>query len=208
MKIQITLFLLLFLLCLQVQGQEDYRRNQLDTATDYQSEASEGYQQSSDDMAADFSDFPNLHPLAVHIPIMLLPLAALLQLIGFFVFKREISWIVLGIVIAGFLGAYAAANLTHPHTAELPAQIQAVYDRHDTYATWTLWLSGIAAVLKIVSHFLFKSVAWAEGITVAVLLASAYTVSVAGHCGSQLVYIEGVGPEGKYLESETGSHQH
>nr|WKN38600.1 hypothetical protein K4G66_07780 [Tunicatimonas sp. TK19036] len=162
--------------------------------------------QSSGDVQAEFSDFPNLHPLVVHIPIVMLPLAVVLQLIGFFVFSRPISWIVLGILVLGFLGAYAANNWTHPHVTELPDRVQEVYNRHDTYAAWTLWLSGIAAVLKIASHFLLKSVRWAEGVIAIVLLACTYTVSVAGHYGSQLVHVEGVGPQGNYLETEAHSH--
>ncbi|WP_298247807.1 hypothetical protein [uncultured Christiangramia sp.] len=35
---------------------------------------------------------------------------------------------------------------------------------------------------------------------------AAYSVSEAGHYGSQLVYIEGVGPQGEYLESEGHGH--
>lgn len=74
------------------------------------------------------------------------------------------------------------------------------------YATWTLWLSGIAVLLKAGSHFFMKRAVWAEVVAVLVLLASAYTVSVAGHHGSQLVFIEDVGPQGKYLEAEGHSH--
>ena len=161
---------------------------------------------SSGEVMADFEDFPNLHPLVVHVPVMMLPLAALLQLIGFFVFKREISWIVLGIVAFGFIGAYAASNWTHPHVTGLPDAVQKVYDAHDTYASWTLWLSGIAVLLKLGSHFFLQRAVWAEGIVVVVLLASTYTVSIAGHYGSQLVHVEGVGPQGDYLETE--SHEH
>lgn len=40
---------------------------------------------------ADFEDFPNLHPMFVHIPVVLLPFAAVFQLLAFFVFKREFS---------------------------------------------------------------------------------------------------------------------
>ena len=174
-------------------------------ATQKPGTASTGHE-SSDEVMADFEDFPNLHPLVVHVPIMMLPLAALLQLIGFFVFKREISWIVLGIVVFGFIGAYAASNWTHPHVTGLPSDIQKVYDAHDTYASWTLWLSGIAVLLKVGSHFFLDRAVWAEGVVVLVLLASTYTVSIAGHYGSQLVYVEGVGPQGDYLE--TGEHEH
>lgn len=217
MKTQVILFLSLFLLyAYSLQAQE----NQQTPVTTVQHDEQQGHEHEDETMeqgnpeaydhpekvSADFEDFPNLHPMVVHVPIMMLPLAALLQLIGFFVFKREISWIVLGIIVFGFLGAYLAAVSTHPHVAELPEHAQKVYDAHDMYAMWTLWLSGIAVLLKTGSHFFLKRAVWAEGIVALVLLASAYTVSMAGHHGSQLVFIEGVGPQGNYLE--TGGHDH
>ncbi|WP_291368136.1 hypothetical protein [Cyclobacterium sp.] len=36
------------------------------------------------------------------------------------------------------------------------------------------------------------------------LIASGYAVSRTGHYGAQLVHIEAVGPQGKFLESEEG----
>lgn len=38
-------------------------------------------------------------------------------------------------------------------------------------------------------------------IIAAILLSAAYFVSRAGHYGAQLVHIEGVGPQGKFLET-------
>jgi hypothetical protein len=35
-----------------------------------------------------------------------------------------------------------------------------------------------------------------------ILIATAYAITHAGHYGAQLVHIEGVGPQGKYLETE------
>lgn len=156
---------------------------------------------------AELSDFPNLHPLVVHIPIMLLVFAAVLQLISFFVFREALSWIVMGAVLVGFVGAYAAAVWTHPHVSDLTEQARKVYETHDTYAQWTLWLSGIATVMKGLSHFVFHRKTWAEVGVALTLLATAYTVSMAGHHGAQLVFIEGVGPQGHYLESEK-EHSH
>jgi uncharacterized membrane protein len=157
-------------------------------------------------VTAGWEDFPNLHPLIVHFPIVLLVIAAFFQIGGFFVFKKEISWMVLIIVVLGFLGAYIAGRFVHPHTHELTEQATKVLEEHELYANWTIWLSGIAVVLKIGSHFLLKQKIWAEMIVAAVLLASAYTVSMAGHHGAQLVHIEGVGPQGNYLETEEHTH--
>lgn len=217
MKTQIILLLSLFIFCSYfLQAQEDHQ----DTATNHQHTEGEQHENEKQAMeegnpaaydhpvkvTADFEDFPNLHPLFVHFPVALLPFAAFFQILGLFVFKREMSWVVLIMVLIGFIGGYIAANFTHPHVSELPQHAQEVYDKHDMYAMWTLWLSGIAVLLKAGSHFFLKRTIWAEGIVALVILASAYTVSMAGHHGSQLVFIEGVGPQGKYLES--GAHEH
>lgn len=54
---------------------------------------------------ADLEDFPTLHPLVVHFPIVLLLLAALSQIAGLFVFNNELSWVTLFLIASGFIGA-------------------------------------------------------------------------------------------------------
>lgn len=114
---------------------------------------------------------------------------------------------VLILVLTGFLGGIVAATLVHPHVGTLPEHTQQVYEKHDMYATWTLWLSGVAVLLKVGSHFLLHRKVWSEGVVALVLLAVTYTVSMAGHLGSQLAYIEGVGLQGQYLKSEGHSEE-
>jgi hypothetical protein len=77
-----------------------------------------------------------------------------------------------------------------------------VLEQHDKFAEWTIYSSAIAATLKLVSVFLLKQNRLFEILVFLVLAFSAYSVSEAGHYGSQLVYLEGVGPQGNYLEPE------
>ena len=156
---------------------------------------------------ADFAEFPNLHPLLVHFPIVLLLLAALISIANILFLKRDLDWIITIFTGLGALGAYAAGRWFHPHAHDLTEQMQAVLDQHDLYADWTIWLSITAFVLQLISQFILKQKRWAVIVVSLVLAGAAYSVSQAGHYGSQLVHIEGVGPKGNYLESEE-SHDH
>jgi uncharacterized membrane protein len=150
--------------------------------------------------AASMNDFPTLHPLIVHFPIMFLLIVAAIQLVQFFVFKRELSWVALVLLILGFIGAYVSAKYVHPHTHGLSLRAAQILKEHDLYAYWTVWLSGIGSLFKIGSHFMLKGKVWAEIVVAFILLGAAYSVAMAGHHGAQLVHIEGVGPQGKFLE--------
>jgi uncharacterized membrane protein len=156
-------------------------------------------------------EFDNLHPLLVHFPIVLLLFAALLQCIQLFVLKRNLDWVILFLVGAGFIGAYVAGTYVHPHTHGLTDIAQKVLDNHDKYADWTIWSSALAAVLKVNSIFWIKLKRGFEIAVFLVMAFSAFSVAQAGHFGAQLVYIQGVGPQGQFLETEEaeeGSHSH
>ena len=160
-------------------------------------------------LKADLDDFPTLHPLVVHFPIVLLLLAAISQLAGFFVFKNQLSWITLFLVAGGFIGAYVAGSYVHPHTHGLSEYVERVLAAHENYASYSTWLGGIALLLKAVSHFLLKRKLWGEIVVAVVLIAAAYCVSTAGHYGAQLIHIEGVGAQGKNLDTgKQHNHQH
>ena len=218
MKSTLTVLSLIFVFSFELQAFQDHEHGSASQEADsaqYTNGTTQTHQTNADttkgwdhpeSVTADFEDFPNLHPLFVHFPVALLPFAAFFQILGLFVYKKEMSWVVMILVLVGFIAGYIAANFVHPHVGNLPEHAQQVYDMHDTYATWTLWLSGIAILLKVGSHFFLNRKRWAEGVVALVLLGSAITVSMAGHYGSQLVFIEGIGPQGEYLES--GEHSH
>ncbi len=107
---------------------------------------------------ASLSDFPNLHPLVVHVPIMLLIIAASTQLASLFLWNKPLNWITLLLLLGGVAGAVASSEWTHPHTHDLTPTAQQVLSLHDAYASWTLWLSGTALALKGVSLWGLKIV--------------------------------------------------
>lgn len=153
-------------------------------------------------VTAALSDFPNLHPLIVHFAIVLIIVAAGLQLVNLWLKKSEIGWITTVILFGGVASALLAAKLFHPHTHGLGAHAQLVLDQHDLWADWTINTAIVALVLQLSGHFLFKGKKWITFLAAVVLITSAYSVSRAGHYGAQLVHLEGVGPQGKFLELE------
>ncbi len=154
----------------------------------------------SESVFAPFSAFPNLHPMVVHFPVVLLLLAFFSQLFGFFGFRVQFSWITLFLLAGGFIGAIFAAQIFHPHAGGLPENVKEIFETHEYYGKTTMWLAAIALLFKIISHFFLKRKVWAEILVFIIISASAITVSLAGHLGSQMVYIEKVGPQGNYIE--------
>lgn len=162
----------------------------------------EGMAHNEKKVTADLADFPSLHPMIVHFAIVLIMVAAGLQLLNILLMKKEISWIIAGILLAGVAVAWFAGKNVHPHTHGLTDHAQLVLDQHDKWADWTINSGIVALLLQIVNLFVFKGKRWAASVIAVVLVISAYSVSRAGHYGAQLVHIEGVGPQGKYLEME------
>lgn len=162
----------------------------------------------SEIVEAAMEDFSNLHPLVVHFPIVLLLLAVVAQIASFFLWKKQFNWATLLLLLGGFLGAYVASTFVHPHTTGLSAAAEQVLEKHDLFAEYTMWLSGIGLLLKAVSLFLFKDKVWLEIIIALLLAGAAFSVSKAGHYGATLAHIHGVGVQGKFIESPNDGHDH
>ncbi len=211
----------LFISCLSLNivfahGGEDHKPKKQDTLSVQEN------QMHQDDMAnmdhavmmeskvihAEMDDFSNLHPLVVHFPIVLLLLAFVLQLVAFFIWKKEMNWLAFFLLLFGFIGAYAASTYLHPHTGGLTEAASKVLEQHDLYADYTLWLSGIGLLLKSISLFLLKDKLWLEIAITLLLVGAAYSVIQTGHYGATLIHIHGVGAQGTFIESAADGHNH
>ena len=168
----------------------------------------EGMKVDESKVTADLDDFPTLHPLIVHFPIILLLVAAAIQAANVYFGKKEFDWIVTVLVFVGALTAWLASENFHPHTGGLSEHAKLVLARHEFWADWTVYLSLAGFILQVVNQFVLKQKKSAT-VAVALLLAgSAFSVSMAGHHGAQLAYIEGIGPQGKFLMDEKSEMKH
>ena len=170
------------------------------TAGDTTHHHDEGMKVDESKVKADLGDFPTLHPLIVHFAIVLIIVAAGIQLLNLYFMKKEIAWIITAILFAGVLAAWLAGRNFHPHTHGISAHAQLVLDQHDKWADWTTYSGIIALILQGVNLFVYKDKRWAAAVVAVVLAVSSFSVASAGHYGSQLVHIEGIGPQGKFLE--------
>lgn len=154
---------------------------------------------------ADLGDFPTLHPLIVHFAIVLILVAAVLQLLNLILVKKEVAWIITGILLIGVLAAWMAGRNFHPHTHGISDHAKSVLEQHDTWADWTINAGVFSLLLQIANLFFFKTKRWAMAVVAVVLAVSGYSVALAGHYGAQLVHLEGIGPQGNHLEK---GHHH
>ena len=143
-----------------------------------------------------FKDFPNLHPLVVHFPIVLILLSAALQAVLVFKDWPPVRWITLVIMAGGFAGALAVSTVFHAMPVGLSPKTADLFSAHEQYASYALWLSGITLLLGGVGEFFQLHRRAFDVLVLVSALAAAGAVSVAGHHGAQLVYIAGVGPQG------------
>lgn len=153
---------------------------------------------------AKMSDFPSLHPLVVHFPIVLLVLLPLLLSLWIWRSKKELLYLSLLIAAGGSLGALVASTVLHPHTSGLSEVMRQVLAKHDYWAYSTTGSAFITLAI-LVLLIKFEKV---KALKVLVLIASIYTaiaVSFAGHYGATLTHIHGVGSQGQYLEA---NHDH
>jgi len=153
-----------------------------------------------------FKDFPSLHPLAVHFPIVLILLAAALQALLVWKDLKQIKWVALVIMAGAFFSSLAASTVFHAEpSADAPKAALEIFEQHEKYAQLTLWMSGITFLLKSIGVFFKINRRSFEIIVLVAAIIAAVFLSIAGHHGAKLTHVAGVGPMGKYLMKGHGA---
>lgn len=156
-----------------------------------------------------FSDFPSLHPLIVHFPIVLILISVAFQTAVVCGNWQQIRWATLFIMGGAFFAALAASTVFHAMPSDdAPKEAMEIFADHERFAEYTLWMSGITFLLRCIGEF-FKIFRRPYEILVLVAaMASATFLSIAGHHGARLTHVAGIGPMGRYLmKNHHGSGQ-
>lgn len=149
----------------------------------------------------DFSlhDFPTLHPMVVHVPVIMIPVAFLFGLISLFLSNRYLVTLTTAFAAAGMLGGYVAAFPMHPHTRGLSEAAARTLQQHDFFAYSTLGITAFAMFVGVTA--MLRPNFWIRGLLALTLLLASLCVSVTAHYGGTLTYVHGVGVNGNYLDS-------
>lgn len=152
-----------------------------------------------------FKDFPSLHPFAVHFPIVLILLASGFQAVLVWKDWKQIRWATLIIMAAAFFSALSASTFFHAEPSpDVPKVSMEMFEAHEKYAQYTLWMSGITLLLKSIGVFFKINRRSYEIIVLIVAIIASVFLSIAAHHGARLTHIAGVGPMGRYLMKEHG----
>ncbi len=147
-----------------------------------------------------FKDFPSLHPLAVHFPIVLIVLGAVFQSVVVWKDWKQIHWTTLFILAGAFFSGLAAATILHAEpSADAPKAAMEMFEQHEKYAQLTLWMSGITLLLKSIGVFFEINRRIYDVIVLTAAIVATIFVSITGHHGARLTHVAGVGPMGRYL---------
>ena len=148
-------------------------------------------------MTPDFlKEFPNLHPLVVHFPIVLILLAALTQfMVLFFQKNNQLKWLSFLLMAFAAIGAFTAYQTGVHISGDADEKAIEIFETHKLLATITLWTSIFAMVIRFISLKWFSK-KWIEMVLLIVFLSAAVLVSITAHHGAQMVYVYGVGPMG------------
>jgi uncharacterized membrane protein len=148
--------------------------------------------------------FSTYHPLIVHFPIVLLLLAALMQLVNLLLKNKTLFIVTVVITAVGLITAYISGSFLHPHTIGLNENAKIILKEHEQWSDYTLYTALAAFLMQLIALFALKNKIIVQLLITLFLGTSAICVAFAGHHGAQLTHLEGVGPMGNFIMK----HQH
>ena len=140
---------------------------------------------------------PTLHPLAVHLPIIAIPVAAVAA-IGYAALGGP-RWMhtAFGAALVGAAGALFATRTGESleHSMEGDPMVELLIESHEWAGEWTLYTAAAAALILAVLTWrarkrdaVAEDPLWARVVVALLLVASAGLVLYAGHVGATMVW--------------------
>ena len=147
-------------------------------------------------------EFPNLHPLIVHFPIVLLLLAMIAQLaVLFFPKNNQLKWLAFLFLLTGCIGTFIAIQTAVHISGDADDKALEIFEAHQRFGNLTLWFSLAATIIRCVTLKWFKKKGVEIFLTI-LLITISVLVTITGHHGAQLVHIYDVGPKGNNVMSK------
>ena len=139
-------------------------------------------------------EFPTLHPMVVHLPVVLLPFAFLLLVIEFFSRPKSPQLPSIIATFGGTAGALTASYWLHPHVESISRDALEVLEAHDLFAYITTGLASGASMCLLLRYFRWNSLdrRWWTGSALILLFFSSLTVAATGHLGATLSHVHQV----------------
>ena len=139
-------------------------------------------------------EFPTLHPMVVHLPVVLLPFAFLLLVIEFFSRSKSPQLPPIIATFGGTAGALMASYWLHPHVESISRDALEVLEAHDLFAYITTGFASGASMCLLLRYFRWNSPdrRWWTGSALILLFFSSLSVAATGHLGATLSHIHQV----------------
>ena len=139
-------------------------------------------------------EFPTLHPMVVHLPVVLLPFAFLLLVIEIFSRSKSSQLPSMIATFGGTAGALMASYWLHPHVESISRDALEVLEAHDLFAYITTGLASGASMCLLLRYFRWKSPdrRWWTGSALILLFFSSLSVAATGHLGATLSHVHQV----------------
>jgi uncharacterized membrane protein len=139
--------------------------------------------------------FPNVHPLLVHFPIVLVLTAALFDLLAMLRHRESLRvgagvlWL---LALAGAAAAVASGTWAE-HTVLIPdALAKDAFEDHETAAWITATLVALIALWRIVLRFEYPR-GWLKAMYLTLVVGAVVLVAYTGYLGGELVYGHAIG---------------
>jgi len=140
---------------------------------------------------------PNVHPLVIHFPIVLLITAVTVDLVdALFVRPAWLGTAAAGLYVAGATAAVAAyiTGVQAGSTVFIPGMAHPLVDNHNNWALVTVWYFAVAAVIRLAAwHAGFPRARSHRLVLLAVGLIGVLLLQQTAERGARLVYEHGVG---------------